>query len=83
MRDSKLEALRRVLFKEKHPMEKLKRIALGPLTIEGIAPGRYRLLQAKEAQTILAMKPVVKKFISKQEPTKQTRARRRFPKRGR
>jgi len=40
-----------------------------PLTIEGIAPGRYRLLQAKEAQTILAMKPVAKKFSSKQEPT--------------
>jgi len=83
MRDSKLESLRRVLFREKHPMEKLKRIALGPLTIEGIAPGRYRLLQAKEAQTILAMKPVVKKFVSRQEPTEQKRPKRRFQKRGR
>jgi len=83
MRDSKLESLRRVLFKEKHPMEKLKRIALGPLTIEGIAPGRYRLLQAKEAQTILAMKPVVKKFVSRQELPEQKRPKRRFQKRGR
>ena len=83
MRDSKLEALRRVLFKEKHPLEKLKRVALGPLTIEGIAPGRYRLLQAKEAQTILAMKPAVKKFTVKQEPTEREHPRRRFPKRGR
>ena len=64
MRDSKLEKLRRVLFKEKHPLEKLKRVALGPLTIEGIAPGRYRLLQAKEAQEILVMKPAVKKITA-------------------
>src|SRR6266702_4328211 len=33
MRDSKKEELRRVLFKEKHPLEKLKRIGLGPLTV--------------------------------------------------
>jgi len=83
MRDSKLESLRRVLFREKHPMEKLKRIALGPLTIEGIAPGRYRLLQEKEAQTILAMKPVVQKFVSRQEPPEQKRPKRRFQKRER
>src|SRR5438046_2462827 len=30
MRDSKKEELRRALFKEKHPVEKLKRISLGP-----------------------------------------------------
>ena len=83
MRDSKLESLRRVLFKEHHPMEKLKRVALGPLTIEGIAPGRYRLLQAKEAQTILAMKPALKKFSGKQEATQSKAPRRSFPKRGR
>ena len=83
MRDSKLESLRRVLFKEKHPIEKLKRVALGPLTVEGIAPGHYRLLQQKEAQTILAMKPVVKKSTSKQEPTEQETFRRNFPKRRR
>jgi hypothetical protein len=64
-------------------MAKLKRVALGPLTIEGIAPGRYRLLQAKEAQTILAMKPALKKFVSQQEPTEQKHPKRRFPKRGR
>jgi 23S rRNA pseudouridine2605 synthase len=83
MRDSKLESLRRVLFREKHPMEKLKRVALGPLTIEGIAPGRYRLLQAKEAQTILTMKPPAKKFIRNQDPSEQKTPKRIFHKRGR
>jgi len=81
MRDSKLESLRRVLFKEKHPIEKLKRVALGPLTVEGIAPGHYRLLQPKEAQTILAMKPAVKKFVPKQELTEHKPPKRRFQKR--
>src|SRR6266853_1118998 len=45
-------ALRRVLFKEKHPLEKLKRIGLGPLSVEGIPRGRYRMIEQKEAETL-------------------------------
>ena len=52
MRDAKKEELRRVLFKEKHPLEKLKRIGLGPLTVEGILRGRYRLIEQKEAEKL-------------------------------
>jgi len=52
MRDSKKEEMRRVLFKEKHPMEKLKRIGLGSLTVEGIPRGRYRLIEQKEAEKL-------------------------------
>jgi pseudouridine synthase len=52
MRDSKKEELRRVLFKEKHPLEKLKRIGLGPLTVEGIPRGRYRMIEQKEAEKL-------------------------------
>src|SRR6266699_4705 len=55
MRDSKKEELRRVLFKEKHPLEKLKRIGLGPLTVEGIPRGRYRLIQEKEDAVLARM----------------------------
>jgi len=36
--------------KEMHPVEKLKRIGLGPLTVEGIPRGRYRLIEQKEAE---------------------------------
>ncbi len=50
MRDSKMEALRNVLFRERHPLEKVKRVALGSLTLEGIPQGRYRMLQAKEVE---------------------------------
>jgi len=45
---AKLEPLRRVLFRERHPVEKVHRIALGPLSLEGVPRGRYRLLEKKE-----------------------------------
>jgi pseudouridine synthase len=48
LRDSKRDALRRVLFGAQHPVEKLKRIALGPLTLEGLPPGHYRALGERE-----------------------------------
>jgi pseudouridine synthase len=47
-RDAKKDLLRHVMYAEKHPVEKLKRIGLGPLTLEGLPPGRYRLLDEKE-----------------------------------
>jgi 16S rRNA U516 pseudouridylate synthase RsuA-like enzyme len=33
-------------------VEKLKRIGLGPLTLEGIPPGRYRLMREKEVEEL-------------------------------
>ena len=53
MRDSKKEELRRVLFKDRHPLEKLKRIGLGPLNVEGIPRGRYRMIEQQEAQKLV------------------------------
>jgi 16S rRNA U516 pseudouridylate synthase RsuA-like enzyme len=52
LRDSKRDELRRVLFAAQHPVEKLKRIALGPLTLEGLPQGRYRLLSAQEVSEL-------------------------------
>lgn len=48
MAGPKLEALRKILFREGHPLEKVMRIGLGPLSIEGIPRGRYRVLHARE-----------------------------------
>ena len=50
MRDSNKEKLRHVLMKEQHPLEKLKRVAWGPLSVEGIPRGRYRLLKKEEVE---------------------------------
>jgi 23S rRNA pseudouridine2605 synthase len=52
MRDSKKEEMRRVLVKEQHPVEKLKRIGLGTLTVEGIPRGRYRLIEQRDAERL-------------------------------
>jgi 23S rRNA pseudouridine2605 synthase len=52
MRDSKKDELRRVLMKEMHPVEKLMRIGLGTLSVEGLPRGRYRLLGPKEVQAL-------------------------------
>lgn len=52
MRDTRKEMLRRVLFKEQHPVEKWFRVALGPLTVEGIPRGRYRLIEKSEIEAL-------------------------------
>jgi pseudouridine synthase len=52
MRTSKKENLRNVLFRERHPIEKVKRIALGNLSVEGIPRGRYRLLRPEEVAAL-------------------------------
>jgi 23S rRNA pseudouridine2605 synthase len=52
MRDSKKDELRRLLMKEMHPVEKLMRIGLGSLTVEGLPRGRYRLVKEKEVEAL-------------------------------
>ncbi len=52
MRDSKKDELKRLLMKEMHPVEKLMRIGLGALTVEGLPRGRYRLLGPKEVEEL-------------------------------
>jgi pseudouridine synthase len=50
----KKEDLRNVLFRERHPVEKIKRVAVGSLTVEGIPRGRYRMLTEKEVDAFRA-----------------------------
>ncbi|HEX4535985.1 MAG TPA: S4 domain-containing protein [Candidatus Acidoferrum sp.] len=69
LQDSKKDILRRVLFAEKHPVEKLKRIALGPFTLEGLPQGRYRLLIDKEVDELRrALKIIPKPRVSYTPP---------------
>jgi 23S rRNA pseudouridine2605 synthase len=48
LRTSQREPLRHLLFRERHPIEKVKRVGLSGLTVEGIPRGRYRLLRPEE-----------------------------------
>ena len=52
MRDTRKEELRRVMFKNFHPIEKWIRVALGPITLEGIPRGRYRLLEESQIEAL-------------------------------
>ena len=76
LRDSKRDELRKVLFGAQHPVEKLKRIALGPLTLEGLPPGHYRTLGEKELTQLkrsLTAKPKIKDKSSPQRPPRSQR----------
>jgi 23S rRNA pseudouridine2605 synthase len=53
---AKMDLLKRILFKENHPVEKVKRIGLGPLCLEGIPNGRYRLLDKRVVDALNAPK---------------------------
>jgi 23S rRNA pseudouridine2605 synthase len=76
LKDSKRDTLRRVLFGAQHPVEKLKRIALGPLTLEGLPPGHYRTLQEREvAQLRRALTaPAKTKIKTKSSPQRAQRS---------
>jgi 23S rRNA pseudouridine2605 synthase len=52
MRDTKKEALRDVMFKAFHPIEKWIRISIGSLSVEGIPRGRYRQLKPSEVEAL-------------------------------
>ena len=56
----KMDGLRRVLFRENHPVEKVKRVGLGPLTVEAIPTGRYRLLSKAEVDSVANSKKPAK-----------------------
>ena len=73
LKDSKRDALRKVLFAAQHPVEKLKRIALGPLTLEGLPPGHYRALGEKEVAQLRRMVTAPAKNKSKISPERTQR----------
>ena len=60
-RGGKLERLRNVMFREHHPVEKVMRVGLGSLSIEGVPRGRYRLLSEKEVSGLRAVRKKMEK----------------------
>ena len=75
LKDSKRDELRKVLFAAQHPVEKLKRIALGPLTLEGLPPGHYRTLSEKEVVQLRRVLTAPRKDKNKISPQSSQRAR--------
>src|SRR5260370_5568688 len=46
--DTRRDLLRRTLFALGHPVEKMKRVKLGPLELDDLAEGHYRRLEPRE-----------------------------------
>ncbi|HEY2458524.1 MAG TPA: S4 domain-containing protein [Candidatus Acidoferrum sp.] len=65
MTGGKMDSLRTALLKENHPIEKVKRVAIGDLSLEGIPRGHYRLLLKEAAESLLADKKPAKLQFAK------------------
>jgi 23S rRNA pseudouridine2605 synthase len=48
LNDARRDLLRRALFSLGHPVEKMKRVKLGPLELDDLADGHYRRLEPRE-----------------------------------
>jgi len=53
LHEGKHHEVRRLLEAVGHPVSKLKRVALGPLTTRGLEPGHYRSLRPAEVKALL------------------------------
>src|SRR5262249_43739366 len=53
LHEGKHHEVRRLLEAVGHPVSKLRRVALGPLTDRGLEPGQFRQLSAAEVQALL------------------------------
>jgi 23S rRNA pseudouridine2605 synthase len=50
--EARQDALRNKLFQTGHPVEKMRRVGIGNLPLESLAPGRYRTLSPAEVATL-------------------------------
>ena len=55
LNDARRDLLRRALFAIDHPVEKMKRVKLGPLELGDLAEGHYRTLEPREVAQLRRM----------------------------
>ncbi|MBN1491353.1 MAG: rRNA pseudouridine synthase [Phycisphaerae bacterium] len=73
LREGRNREVRRVLAKLSHPVRKLIRIQIGPISLRGLAAGEYRRLTSAEIKAL--------RDAGGDVPSRQTHGRRRPPKR--
>jgi 16S rRNA U516 pseudouridylate synthase RsuA-like enzyme len=72
------DLLRRNLLSMGHPVEKLKRVRLASLDLDGVAEGRYRRLEPREvAKLALEVNRALEKGFSRRSSPEQSSPRRR------
>jgi pseudouridine synthase len=52
LKNARKDALRKALAIGGHPVEKMKRVAMGPVELGGVPEGRYRRLEAEEVERL-------------------------------
>jgi 16S rRNA U516 pseudouridylate synthase RsuA-like enzyme len=75
LNDARRDLLRRALFSLGHPVEKMKRVKLGPLELDDLADGHYRRLEPREIAQVRRFVDQPKGFTP--TPPKKKRAVRR------
>ena len=55
VREGRNDQVRRVLARLGHKVRDLTRVRMGPLTLEGVGPGRYRPLTGQEVRALRAL----------------------------
>jgi len=76
LHEGKHHELRRLLQAVGHPVSKLKRVGLGPLTTRGLEPGQYRLLTPREIAGLLkgkasARRPAARPALRRPRPSRR------------
>ncbi len=77
LHEGKHHEVRRLLQAVGHPVSKLKRVGLGPLTSRGLEPGQYRALTAGEIAGLLKARPPTRPLARFKRPTPRRPAPRR------
>lgn len=72
LHEGKHHEVRRLLEGVGHPVSKLKRVGLGPLTTRGLAPGQFRHLTGREVRALL---------LGPEDPHAARRSEARLPRR--
>jgi 23S rRNA pseudouridine2605 synthase len=60
LHEGKHHEVRRLMKAVGHPVSKLKRVALGPLTARGLKPGEYRHLRPGEVKSLVEGRPAAR-----------------------
>jgi 23S rRNA pseudouridine2605 synthase len=76
--EARRDALRNKLFQTGHPVEKLKRVAIGNLELGSLAPGRHRELSAKEVSSLIRSLEGKSRFGNASRKSRRTPAESRF-----
>ena len=77
LHEGKQHEVKRLLEAVGHPVSKLRRVAIGPVTSRGLEPGEFRALTQEEIDGLRRARPADAKSIRKVAPHHRPRAQKR------